>query len=66
MVVDVTKGNPLPLYYTKHTHVVATNDIVEEVFIECNKGQVKGKVKAYCIVDTYPIASSNLTINEQF
>jgi len=60
MVVDATTGNPLPLYYTKRTHVVANNDIVEEVSIEFEKGQVKGQVIAYCIVDTYPVAAKSL------
>ena len=62
MVVDATTGNPLPLYYTKRTHVVANNDIVEKVSIEFDKGQVKGKVKAYCIVDTYPLAAMELSL----
>ena len=60
MVVHATSGNPLPLYYTKHTHIVANNDIVEEVSIEFEKGQVKGQVIAYCIVDTYPVAAKSL------
>jgi len=60
MVVDATTGNPLPLYYTKRTHVVANNDIVEKVSIEFDKGQVNGRVIAYCIVDTYPVAAKSL------
>ncbi|MEW6525206.1 MAG: PQQ-binding-like beta-propeller repeat protein [Spirochaetota bacterium] len=56
MVVDVKTGNPLPLYYTKRTNVKDIDNIVQEISVEFDKGQVNGKVKAYCIVDTYPVA----------
>ncbi|HOJ27538.1 MAG TPA: PQQ-binding-like beta-propeller repeat protein [Spirochaetota bacterium] len=62
MVVDAETGNPLPLYYTKRTKVKDINNTVQEISIEFDKGQVKGKVKAYCIVDTYPIAVQLLRI----
>ncbi|MEJ5361681.1 MAG: PQQ-binding-like beta-propeller repeat protein [Spirochaetota bacterium] len=65
MIVDAENGNPLPLYYTKRTRVKDVNNIVQEISIEFDKGQVKGKVKAYCIVDTYPIAWQLLQIKEE-
>lgn len=63
MVTDAV-GNPMPLYYTKRTKVKAADDIVQEVSIEFDKGQVNGNVTAYCIVDTYPVASMKLSIKQ--
>ncbi len=65
MVADAENGNPLPLYYTRRTRVKFVNDTVQEISIEFDKGQVKGKVKAYCIVDTYPIAWQLLQMTEE-
>jgi outer membrane protein assembly factor BamB len=62
MLQHSTTGKPLPLYYTKRTTVTAIDNHVTEVAIEFDKGEVKGKVNAYCIVDTYPVAMAELVI----
>ncbi len=62
MVSDAKTGKPLPLYYTKRTKVKDENGTVQEITIEFEKGQVKGTVIAYCIVDTYPIAACQLKL----
>lgn len=52
----------LPLYYTKKTVVKANADgIVESVQVSFDEKQVKGRVKAYLLVDTYPAASAELS-----
>lgn len=62
MVADAKTGKPLPLYYTKRSKIKAVNGIVQEIAIEFDKGQVKGDVLVYCIVDTYPVAASQLIL----
>ena len=62
MVADAKTGKPLPLYYTKRTKVYDTDGTVQHITIEFDEGQVKGNVVAYCIVDTYPVASQQLSL----
>lgn len=63
LLVDEASGSPLPLYYTKRTHVEAdASGNVTRISVSWDKGQVKGKVRAYLMLDTYPVASGTLEI----
>jgi hypothetical protein len=63
MLVDEATGNPLALYYTKHTTVEADGSgAVRRVGIRFPKGAVKGVLRAYLMVDTYPAAKGSVKI----
>jgi outer membrane protein assembly factor BamB len=58
LLVDEASGKALPLYYTKNTAVSASEDgSVNAVSVSYDKGEVEGSVKAYLMVDTYPVAA---------
>ncbi len=61
VLVNDATGMPFPLYYTKKT-VVEANDkgIVTKVTISYNKDEVKGKIRGYYMVDTYPASRADL------
>lgn len=61
VLVNAETGNAFPLYYTKRT-VVEANDagFVSKVTVAFDKGEVKGKIRAYYMVDTYPASSGSL------
>jgi len=50
-------GDPLSLYYTKNTSVVANDDgTVQSVTVSFDKGEdVSSAARAYVLVDTYPV-----------
>jgi len=55
VLMDDATGKVFPLYYTKRTVVGATPEgIVNKVTVSYEKGEVKGKIRAYYVVDTYP------------
>jgi len=57
MLISEETGSVFPLYYTKKTSVETdSSGIVTKVNVSFDKGQVKGKVRAYYVVDTYPAA----------
>lgn len=63
VLVDPDTGRALPLYYTRDT--VVTPDergVVKSVSVLFNPGEVKGKVKAYFMIDTYPAASAEVVV----
>lgn len=63
MLVDEATGNPLALYYTKHTTVEAgENGLVRRVGVSFPKGAVKGALRVYLMVDTYPAAKGSVKI----
>ncbi|MBP7735619.1 MAG: PQQ-binding-like beta-propeller repeat protein [Spirochaetes bacterium] len=63
LLVDDATGKPLPLYYTKRTAVEASADgTVTKVTVSFDPGQVKGKVRAYYMVNTYPAARGFVTV----
>lgn len=63
LLVDEEKGVSFPLYYTKRTKVdTDAGGIVNKVTVSFDKGEVKGKVKAYYMVDTYPSAKADLSL----
>lgn len=62
-LINAETNNPFPLYYTKRTNVeIDDSGNVKRVTINYDKGQVKGKVRAVLIVDTYPVAKKNLSL----
>jgi outer membrane protein assembly factor BamB len=61
LLVDAASGEPLPLYYTKRTHVRAdAAGRVREVRIEFEEGEVPPAVRAYYLVDTQAVARADL------
>lgn len=63
VLVDETSGSALPLYYTKNTTVEAdSNNQITKISVSYNKGEVKGTIKAYVMIDTYPAASESLIL----
>ncbi len=63
-LVDNATGKPLPLYYTKRTMVEAFRDgTVKKVTVTYDRGQVRGTVRAYYMVDTYPAARGRVTVS---
>ncbi|HSV97087.1 MAG TPA: PQQ-binding-like beta-propeller repeat protein [Spirochaetota bacterium] len=57
MLVDDATGNPLALYYTKHTTVESDDrGVVRKIGVRFPGGSVKGKLRVYYMVDTYPAA----------
>ena len=63
MLVDEGRGNPLALYYTKHSTVEAgENGLVRRVGGSFPKGAVKGALRVYLMVDTYPAAKGSVKI----
>ncbi len=63
LLVDDATGKPLPLYYTKRTMVEAGSDgAVKKVTVSYDPGQVRGRVRAYYMVDTYPVERGTATV----
>ncbi len=63
VLVDRESGKALPLYYTKNTGVTSAKDgTVTSVYVTYDKGQVRGDVKAYLMVDTYPAARGAVSV----
>ncbi|TAL36667.1 MAG: hypothetical protein EPN93_07525 [Spirochaetes bacterium] len=63
LLIDVKTGKAFPLYYTKRTIVEAdTAGRVTRVSVEYDAGEVKGEVRAYYMVDTYPAARGELKL----
>ncbi len=61
VLVDAKRGAALPLYYTKRTKVeTAADGAVNKVTVSFSKGEVRGPVRAYYMVDTYPAARGDL------
>lgn len=64
LLVDDASGKPLPLYYTKRTVVEAGGGgAVTRVTVSYDRGEVRGKVRAYYLVDTYPAARGTATVS---
>jgi len=64
LLVDDATGKPLPLYYTKRTAVEAGGDgAVTRVSVAYERGEVRGKVRAYYMVDTYPAARGTVNVS---
>jgi outer membrane protein assembly factor BamB len=62
-LVDAASGAPFALYYTKRTTVEADADgNVRAVRVAWDKGEVRGRVRAWLMVDTYPAASAELDV----
>lgn len=61
LLVDAN-GNPLPLYYTKNTSFTENADgTIQRVSLTIDQNEtVSGEVKAYLMVDTYPVAQGEL------
>jgi len=63
LLVDERTGSPIPLYYTKRTSVEAGPDgKVARVSIGFDGVPLKGKVRAFLMVDTYPAARAALDL----
>jgi len=63
LLVDAGTGKAFPLYYTKHTAVKTGPDgTVTGVSVRYKKGEVKGDVRLYYMVDTYPAAKERLKL----
>ncbi len=63
LLVDAKTGRSFPLYYTKRTTVDADSEgRVTKVTVTYNAGEVKGEVRAYYMVDTYPAARGELRL----
>ena len=63
LVVHAATGRPFPLYYTKKTTVkIDAGGNVEEVSVSYAKRQVRGKIRLYLLVDTFPVAKDELSV----
>ncbi|NHJ85809.1 MAG: PQQ-like beta-propeller repeat protein [Asgard group archaeon] len=63
LLVDA-QGNPLPLYYSANTKINYDEyNTITGVSLTFKDELVKGDIKVYFMVDTYPIISQILTIN---
>jgi outer membrane protein assembly factor BamB len=63
LLVNRETGHSFPLYYTKRTEVKASDDgTVTGVTVRFNEGKVKGKVRLYYMVDTFPAAMGELSM----
>ncbi len=63
LLVDAATGRAFPLYYTKHTEVKTGPDgTVTGISVRYKKGQVKGDVRLYYLVDTCAVARETLKI----
>lgn len=63
VLVNPDTGGAFPLYYTRDTKVTADSDgYIESVSVSYSSGEVRGKVRAYLVVNTYPVASADMEV----
>jgi hypothetical protein len=66
LLTETSSGYPLALDYTKQTKLAFDpSGQLERVGIEYGKGKVKGSIRAYLMVDTYPAASARIELGER-